>query len=123
MIHLPEGLDQGKPCSMDLRKRIVTYVEAGRSCRSAARMLAVSASPAGRLAAAQWERGAISPKPQGRAPGSAGKLTAHGAFLLEIVQAEPDLTLKEPAGALLEAHGARAQLSSLHRALRRTGHS
>ena len=44
-------------------------------------------------------------------------------FLLEIVQAEPDITLKELAGALVEAHGVRVQLSSLHRALRRAGYS
>ena len=44
-------------------------------------------------------------------------------FLLELVRAEPDITLKEIAGALVEAHGVRVQLSSLHRALRRAGYS
>ena len=91
----------GKPYSMDLRERLVAYVEAGHSCRSAARVFAVGASTAVRLAAAQRERGDVSPKPQGRAPGVAGKL----------------------AGALVEAHGAKVQLSSLHRALRRAGTS
>ena len=113
----------GKPYSTDLRERIVAYVEAGHSCRAAARLFAVSASTAVRLAAAQRERGDISPKPQGRAPGTAGKLAAHQAFLLEIVRAEPDITLKELAGALLEAQGVRVQLSSLHRALQRAGYS
>ena len=113
----------GKPYSMDLRERIVAYVVAGHSCRAAARLFAVSASTAVRLAAAQRGRGHIAPKPQGRAPGTAGKLAAHQAFLLEIVRAEPDITLKELAGALLEAHGVKVQLSSLHRALRRAGTS
>ena len=113
----------GKPYSMDLRERIVAYVEAGHCCRAAARVFAVSASTAVRLAAAQRERGNVSPKPQGRMPGMAGKLAAHQAFLLEIVQAEPDITLKELAGALVEAHGVRGQLFSLHRALRRAGYS
>jgi transposase len=76
-----------------------------------------------RLATAQRERGDVAPKPQGRAPGTAGKLVAHQVFRLEIVRVEPDITLKEPASALLEAHGVRGQLSSLHRALRRAGHS
>jgi transposase len=113
----------GKPYSMDLRQRILAYVEAGHSCRAAARVYGVSASTAVRLAVAQRERGDVSPMPQGRAPGTAGKLAPHRAFLLEIVQAEPDMTLKELAGALREAHGVRVQLSSLHRALRRAGHS
>ena len=113
----------GKPYSMDLRERVMAYVEAGRCCRAAARLFAVSASTAVRLAAAQRERGDVSPMPQGRVPGTAGKLAAHQAFLLEIVRAEPDITLKELAGALAEAHGVRVQLSSLHRASRRAGHS
>lgn len=113
----------GKPYSMDLRERIVAHVVAGHSCRAAARLFAVSASTAVRLAAAQRAHGDVSPKPQGRAPGTAGKLAAHQAFLLEIVGAEPDITLKELAGALFEAHGVRVQLSSLHRALRRADYS
>ncbi len=113
----------GKPYSMDLRKRIVAYVEAGHSCRAAARLFAVSASTAVRLAVAQREHGGISPKPQGRGPGTAGKLATHRALVLEIGRAEPDITLKELAGALVEAHGVKVQLSSLHRALRRAGYS
>ena len=113
----------GKPYSMDLRERIVAFVMAGQSCRAAARVFGVSASTAVRLAAAQRGQGHVAPKPQGRAPGTAGKLAAHKAFLLEVVRAEPDITLKELAGALLEAHGVKVQLSSLHRALQRAGHS
>ncbi len=113
----------GKAYSMDLRERILAYVAADHSCRAAARLFGVSASTAVRLAAAQRERGDVSPKPQGRAPGTAGKLAGHQTFLLEIVRAEPDITLKELAGALAEAHGVRVQLSSLHRALRRAGYS
>ena len=111
----------GKPYSMDLRERIVAHIEAGGSCRAAARVFGVSASTAVRLAAAQRLQGHVAPKPQGRAAGTAGKLAPHKAFLLEIIGAEPDITLKELAGALAEAHGVRVQLSSLHRALQRAG--
>ena len=55
--------------------------------------------------------------------GTAGKLAAHRAFLVEVVQAEPDITLKELAGALLEAEGVQANVSSLHRALKACGHT
>ena len=113
----------GKPYSMDLRERIVAFMMAGQSCRAAARVFGVSASTAVRLAAAQRSQGHVKPKPQGRAPGTVGKLAAHKAFLLEIVRAELDITLRELAGALLEVHGVKVQLSSLHRALRRAGTS
>lgn len=113
----------GKPYSLDLRERIVAYVEAGHSARAAARVFGVSASTAVRLAAASRRHGGLAPKRQGRAPGTVGKLAPHRAFLLEIVAAEPDITLQELAGALLQAEGVRVQLSSLHRALRRAGWS
>lgn len=113
----------GKPYSMDLRERIVAYVVAGHSCRAAARVFGVSASTAVRLAAARRLQGDVAPKPQGRVPGTAGKLARHQAFLLEVVRAEPDITLKELAGALAEAQGVKVQLSSLHRALRRASYS
>jgi transposase len=113
----------GTPWSTDLRERIVADVEAGRSCRAAARVFAVRAGTAARLAAACREHGDIRPKPRGRAPGAAGELAGPRAFLLEIVRAEPDITLKGLAGAGLEARGAKAQLSSLPRALQRAGRS
>lgn len=111
----------GKPYSMDLRERILAHVEAGQSCRAAARVFGVSASTAVRLAAAQRLQGHVAPKPQGRAVGTAGKLAPHTAFLLEVVRAEPDITLRELAEVLAETHGVRVQLSSLHRALQRAG--
>ncbi len=113
----------GKFYSMDLRARIFGYIAAGHSCRAAARVFGVSASTAIRLAADHRDRGAIAPKRQGRAPGTAGKLAPHRAFLVEIVRSEPDITLKELAGALEQTHGVSVQLSSIHRALVRAGFS
>ena len=86
-------------------------------------MFGVSASTAIRLAADHRDRGEIAPKRQGRAPGTAGKLAPHRAFLIEIVRAEPDITLKERAGALEQTHGVSVQLSSIYRALVRAGFS
>lgn len=113
----------GKPYSMDLRERISGYIAAGHSRRAAARVFGVSASTAVRLAAEYRCRGAVTPKRQGRAAGTAGKLKPHIAFLLEIVGAEPDITLKELAGVLEETHGVSVHLSSIHRALVRAGFS
>lgn len=107
----------GRPYSQDLRKRVFDYIAAGRSRRAAGRVFGVSASTAVRLAASHRDRGDIAPKPQGRMPGTAGKLAPHIDFLVEIVRAEPDITLQELAGALAETHGVSVQLSSIHRAL------
>lgn len=85
----------GKAYSEDLRQRVTDYVLAGHSCRAAGQVFGVSASTAVRLAAAVRETGSLAPKRQGRAPGTAGKLAPHKAFLAEIVAAEPDITLAE----------------------------
>jgi transposase len=113
----------GKPYSLDLRERIVGYVDEGHSARAAAGVFGVSPSTAVRLAAAHRRHGSLAPKAQGRAPGTAGKLAAHLDFLIEQVECEPDITLQELANALSEARGVEVQLSSIHRALIRAGYS
>jgi transposase len=113
----------GKPYSLDLRERIVRYVEQGSSARAAAAVFGVSASTAVRLVAAYRRDGAIVPKPQGRAPGTAGKLPAHMDFLIEQVKSKSDITLRELADALRDVRGVDVHLSSIHRALKRIGYS
>lgn len=113
----------GKPYSLDLRKRLVAYVAAGHSCRAAGRVFGVSASTAVRIASQQRQRGDVSAKPQGRPAGQFGKLAPHMDFLIEIVRAEPDITLAELANALEDTFDLRVQPSSIHRALQRAGFS
>lgn len=113
----------GKPYSLDLRERIVGYVEEGHSARAAAGVFGVSPSTAVRLAAAHRDHGSVAPKPQGRAPGTAGKLAAHIDFLLARMKSEPDTTLQELADILREDRGVEVQLSSIYRALIRAGYS
>ena len=74
-----------------------------------------------RLAAKHREHSTAVPKLQGLSAGQFGKLSRYRDFLLEIVQAEPDITLKELACTLAETHGVEVQLSLLHRALERAG--
>lgn len=113
----------GKPYSMDLRERICAYVSRGHSARSAGRVFGVSAATAVRFAAEHRARGTAVPKRQGRPPGQFGKLAPHLDFLVDIVRAEPDITLKELAAALSQTEGVQVQLSSLHRVLERAGMS
>ena len=111
----------GRAYSLDLRRRVFDYIASGHSCRAAGRVFGVSASTAIRLAAEHRNTGSLAPQRQGRAPGTAGKLVSHTAFLVEIVVAEPDITLVELARALAGTHGLTVQLSSIHRALVRAG--
>jgi transposase len=113
----------GKPYSLDLRKRICAYVAKGHSARATGRVFCVSAATAVRFAAEYRTRGSVDAKRQGRPPGRFGKLAPHRDFLLDIVRAEPDITLKELASALAETEGVLVHLSSLHRALDRAGFS
>lgn len=110
----------GRPYSLDLRERISDYVARGGSRRAAGRHFGVSASTAVRIAAQVEERGTLEPRRIGRPPGG-GKLAGHMDFLLEIVEAVPDIALTELAGALEAEHGVKAHPSSISRALIRAG--
>ena len=113
----------GKPYSLALHKRVVSYVTAGHSCRAAGRIFGVSALAEVRAVSEHRSRGNVSVKPQGRPADQFGKLAPHMDFLVEIVHAEPDITLAKFSNALEDTFGLRVQLSSIHRALQRAGFS
>ena len=81
-----------KPCSLDLRVRVLRAVEAGASRREAAECVDVSASSAIKWMQRLNETGSIAAKPSG---GSISPLEAHADFLLGLIAAQPDLTLDE----------------------------
>ena len=112
----------GKSYSMDLRERIVAQVAAGGSRRGAARRFGVSDSCAVKLVARAERTGSVEPARQGRPPGG-GKLAAHMAFLIEIVEAAPDITLPELAARLEAERGVKVTAPSLSRALIAAGFS
>ena len=106
--------------SLDLRERVWKFIEGGGSRHAAARHFRISVSSAVRIAASQAERGTLEPRKQGRPPGR-GKLAPYVGFLVEIVEAEPDITLDELAAALESEHGVRAHPASISRVLTRAG--
>ncbi len=110
----------GNPLSLDLRERVWKFIEAGGSRRAAARHFRISASSAVRIAASQAERGTLVPLKPGRPPGR-GKLAGSLDFMIEVVEAVPDITLDELAAALLEAEGVEAHPASISRVLCRAG--
>jgi len=82
-----------KGYSKDLRVRAVSIVETGESAREAARLLNVGASTAIRWIERWTTAGSIDAMPgtgHSRSP-----LEQYRQWLLDLVAAEPDLTLKE----------------------------
>lgn len=86
-------------------------------------MFGVSAATSVRYVAEQRDSGSVTPKAQGRPPGRFGKLAAQMDFLIEVVRAEPDITLRELADALEDARRVRVSLTAVHKALARAGYS
>ena len=108
----------GKPYSLDLRKRIIGFVEGGRSRRGAADHFEVSPSCAIKLID-RWNRtGSAAP---GKRGGSIGKLTPHKDFLLARVKEPPDITMPELAAVLKAETRTEAAPASLSRFLIRHG--
>jgi transposase len=110
----------GRAYSLDLRERISGFVARGHSRHAAARRFGVSPSTAVRIAAQVKERGTLEPRRIGRPPGK-GKLAPYVGFLVEIVEAVPDITLRELAEALEAEHGVTAHPSSISRVLTKAG--
>ena len=106
----------GRAYSLDLRERMARHVAERGSRREAGRRFRVSASTAVRIAASQAVRGTLAPRRQWRPP-ERGKLAAYLDFLVELIEAVPDITMPELALALEAVHGVKAHPSSISRAL------
>lgn len=108
----------GKPYSLDLRERIIGFVEGGGSRREAAGHFGVSPSCAIKLMDRWDSTGSAAP---GKRGGSAGKLKPYKDFLLGRVKQKPDITMPELAEALKAETGTEAAPASLSRFLIRHG--
>jgi transposase len=106
--------------SLDLRERVVRFVEAGRSCHAAAAHFSVSVSFAVRLRRAFRTTGSLTPKPSGGRRHA--KLDPHRVFLLARIEEKADMTMPELAAELAAATGTKADPASLSRWLIRNGY-
>jgi transposase len=88
------------PYSMDLRERVVAFVEAGGSRRAAAKHFAMSPSCVIKLMQRKQATGSAMPAPQGGQKPHA--LARHADVVTALVGAKPDITLKELQAALAE---------------------
>src|SRR5580692_11201057 len=102
-----------RPYSLDLRERVVRFVEEGHSRRAAAAHFKVSVSFVVNLVAAFRRRGSLAPKPSGGRRHA--KLNAHRTFLLAQVAERADITMPELAAELAAATGEKADPASLSR--------
>ena len=99
--------------SKDLRVRAVSIVEAGESAREAARVLNIGASTAIRWMERWTNTGSVDAKPgtgHSRSP-----LEKYRQWLLDLVAAEPDLTLDEIRTRLRTVKKHKAGIGSIWR--------
>ena len=87
-----------KPYSLDLRERVVRFVDEGHSRHAAAAHFRVSVSFVVNLVKAFRVRGSLAPKPSGGRRHA--KLEPHRAFLLQKVAEKADITMPELAAEL-----------------------
>ena len=111
-----------KPLSLDIRRRFQRCLEDGLSGREAARRLLISAATASRLGRKIAQGGSLEPAQCVPKRGK-GKLAPHHAFLVELVEQDPDITLCELRNALAAAHGLYVHHSAIGYALDRLGYT
>ena len=109
-----------QPLSQDIRRRFMELHREGYSARSIGQRLMISAATAVRFAAILRNGGDLTPKPNPRRTGD-GRLVPYSSFFVELVEQDPDITLKELQGALWDAHGVWASISGIDSLLRRLG--
>ncbi len=109
-----------KAYSLDLRERVVGFVENGHSRRAAAAHFQVSVSFVVNLMKAVRTRGSFEAKPSGGRRHA--KLEPHRSFLLALLVEKADITMPELAGAFAAATGETVDPAWLSRGLIRAGY-
>ena len=108
-----------RPYSQDLRDRVIEATGNGTSARQAAVRFDVGVSTAIKWVERLRDSGERSARRQGRRPSS--KLDAHRDFLLAVIEAAPDATIKELQRRLVEEKGVRASTGTIWTFLDRCG--
>ena len=109
----------GKPHPMELRSRVVDFVEEGHSHREASRHFRVSPRFVNNLIKLQAETGSLKARQQGHGVGG-GKLAGHAEFVRQRIHENGNLTLDELC-VELAGRGVSVHRSSVGRLLHRLG--
>ncbi len=110
-----------RPYSLDLRERVVRFVDAGHSRHAAAAYFGVSVSFVVILMRNYRRTGSLMPRPSGGRRHS--KLDPHRAFLLARVAQKEDITMPQLAAELAAATGIQSAPASISRWFIRIGYS
>ena len=110
----------GRPHPMELRERVVAFVDEGHGHREAARHFRVSPKFVNELIKLRRETGSLKPRPQGNGGGN-GKLAGVTGWIEARVAAKGEITLDELAAELAETHGIDVHRGTVWRVLRELG--
>ena len=114
------GLQMGKPHPIELRTRVVAFVDEGHGHREAARHFRVSPKFVNDLIKLRRVTGSLLPRPQGNGGGH-GKLAGVTDWIDARVTAKGEITLDELVAELAEAHGIDVHRGTVWRVLRGLG--
>lgn len=109
----------GKPHPIELRSRVITFVEEGNGHREAARHFRVSPRFVNDMVILKRGSGGLLPKAQGNH--AEGKLAPYATWLRERIAAKGDLTLDEIVAELAAVHGLCVHRGSVGKWLHRLG--
>ncbi len=110
----------GKPHPIELRERVVAFVDEGHGHREAARHFRVSPRFVNELVKLRRETGSLAPRRQGNGGGH-GKLVSVIGWLEARVAEKGEITLDELVLELAERHGIDVHRGTVWRALRERG--
>jgi len=108
----------GKPHPIELRERVVAFVEAGHTHRAAADHFRVSPRFVNNMVILKRQTGSLEAKRQGHLAG--GKLQDQHAWVCQRIEEEGDLTLDE-LRVELEGRGVSVHRASVGKLLHRLG--
>jgi len=108
----------GKPHPVELRERVIAFVEEGHTHRAAASHFRVSPRFVNNMVILKRETGSLAPKRQGRHGG--GKLQAQSDWICQRIKENGDLTLDELCVELAQRN-VHVHRSSVCRLLHRIG--
>ena len=108
-----------KPCSKDLRLRVLAAVDRGMPRKEVARVFGVSEPTIRRYLRLRRETGDVEPKPVPGPPARKG--AALGAALPAQVRANPDLTLAEHCELFEDVHGVKVSTATMSRVFEKLG--
>ena len=114
------GSGMGRSLPMELRQRVVDFVEEGHRHRAAAARFRVSIKFVNDMVILKRETGSLEAKPQGNGGGH-GKLAGVAEWIARRITEKRDLTLDELGVELREGPGVEAPRVSVWRHLRGLG--